>query len=71
MKGMREMHVYNCSSSRDGLNEITWKYVLLIETLLDIFIRNIILRNGLIPTKFFIDKNLSRSQREIFYSSRA
>lgn len=72
MEGMREMHVWdNNSSSRDGLNEITWKYVLLVEMLLDIFLRNIILRNGLIPTRLFIDKNLSLSRREILYSWRA
>lgn len=69
MEGMREMHICdNSSSSRDGLNEITWKYVLLVEMLLDIFLRNIILRNGLIPTRLFIDKNLSLSRREILYS---
>lgn len=39
-----------------------------VGTLLDIFLRNIILRNGLIPTRLFIDKNLSQSRGEIFYS---
>jgi len=43
---------------RDELNEITWKYARLMKALSDIFLWNVILRNGLILTGFFIDKNL-------------
>lgn len=46
---------------------------MLIETLLDIFLRNIIfLRNDLILTRLFINKKfILQSRSELFYSRRA